>query len=91
MKTAWDVMEKLKKTKAYVGLHELGERVKEIAHLGFLLKTHVAHIPKSIAIQRLRQRLKEENEEVPRFTIAGQTISGGKGPDLSSRVRHSMR
>lgn len=87
IKTAWEVMEKLKKAKAYVGTHELGEKVKEVAHLGFLLKTHVTHVSRNIAIQRLRQRLKQEFEEVPKFTLVVQNIATGKGQDLSNRAK----
>ena len=87
VKSTWEVMEKLRKAKAYVGLHELGEKVKDVAHLGFLLKTHVVHVPKSIAIQRLRQRLKEEHGEVPRFTLVAQNITANKNNDLRNRAR----
>ena len=87
LKRTWEVMGKLKKAKACVGLHELGEKVKEVAHLGFLLKTHVAHVPKNIATQRLRQRLQQAHGEVPRFTLVAQNITIGKTADLSNRAR----
>ena len=87
MKTTWEVMETLKKAKAFVSIHELGERVKEVAHLGFLLKTHVAHVPKSIAIQRLRQRLQQDHGDVPRFTLVAQNVAANKSQDISNRAK----